>query len=197
MLKLVKARIVLEILGIILLSVFIWFAGPYFAFADFRPFNPEWTRLTAVALLVLIWAAIKIGKVVKAASASSKLANAVASQPDPAPSSDEAQLRERFEEAIAALKASRGRDRSLYSDPWYVIIGAPGSGKSTLLQNSACGSPWRSASGRMPCAASAARATATGGSPTMRSSWTPPGALPRRTPIPAPMPAAGRNFSRC
>ena len=136
MLKLVKARIVLEILGIILLSVFIWFAGPYFAFADFRPFNPEWTRLTAVALLVLIWAAIKIGKVVKAASASSKLANAVASQPDPAPSSDEAQLRERFEEAIAALKASRGRDRSLYSDPWYVIIGAPGSGKSTLLQNS-------------------------------------------------------------
>src|SRR2546429_4905278 len=54
MLKLVKARIVLEILGIILLSVFIWFAGPYFAFADFRPFNPEWTRLTAVALLVLI-----------------------------------------------------------------------------------------------------------------------------------------------
>src|SRR5207253_10621622 len=131
MLKLVKARIVLEILGIILLSVFIWFAGPYFAFADFRPFNPEWTRLTAAALLGLIWAGIKIGKVVKAASASSKLANAVASQPDPAPSSDEAQLRERFEEAIAALKASRGRDRSLYSDPWYVIIGAPGSGKST------------------------------------------------------------------
>src|SRR2546429_517380 len=136
MLKLVKARIVLEILGIILLSVFIWFAGPYFAFADFRPFNPEWTRLTAVALLVLIWAAIKIGKVVKAASATPKLANAVAPQPDPAPTSNEAQLRERLEEAIAALKASRGRDRSLYSDPWYVIIGAPGSGKSTLLQNS-------------------------------------------------------------
>jgi len=136
MLSFFKARIVLEILGIILLSVFIWFAGPYFAFAEFRPFAAEWARLTAIALLVVIWAAIKIAKIVKASSASSKLASAVAAQPDPAPSSDEAQLRERFEEAIAALKESRGRDHSLYSEPWYVIIGAPGSGKSTLLQNS-------------------------------------------------------------
>ena len=136
MLSFFKARIVLEILGIILLSVFIWFAGPYFAFADFRPFAPEWARPTAIGLLVVIWAAIKIAKIIKASSASSKLASAVAAQPDPAPSSDEAQLRERFEEAIAALKESRGRDHSLYSEPWYVIIGAPGSGKSTLLQNS-------------------------------------------------------------
>jgi type VI secretion system protein ImpL len=136
MLSFFKARIVLEILGIILLSVFIWFAGFYFAFADFHPLAAEWVRLGAIALLVVIWAAIKIAKIVKASSASAKLASAVASQPDPAPSSDEAQLRERFEEAIAALKTSRGRDHSLYSEPWYVIIGAPGSGKSTLLQNS-------------------------------------------------------------
>ena len=136
MLKLLKNRVVLEILGILLLALLVWFAGPYFAFADWRPFNPEWARLTAIALVVLIWAAIKVAKLIKASSASSKLASAVAAQPDPTPSSDEAQLRARFEEAIRTLKASRGRDHSLYSDPWYVIIGAPGSGKSTLLQNS-------------------------------------------------------------
>src|ERR1700730_5346295 len=136
MLSFFKARIVLELLGLILLSVFIWFAGPYFAFADFRPFAAEWARLTAIGLLVAIWAVIKIAGIIKASSASSTLARAVAAQPEPAPSSDEAQLRERFEEAIAALKESRGRDHSLYSEPWYVIIGAPGSGKSTLLQNS-------------------------------------------------------------
>ncbi len=74
MLSFFKARIVLEILGIILLSVFIWFAGPYFAFAEFRPFAAEWARLTAIALLVVIWAAIKIAKLVKSSSASSNRA---------------------------------------------------------------------------------------------------------------------------
>ena len=50
------------------------------------------------------------------------------------------------------------------------------------------------ASARTRCAASAARATATGGSPTRRSSSTPPAASPPRTPIPAPMRAAGAEF---
>ena len=136
MLKILKNRIVLELLGILLLSLLIWFAGPYFAFADHRPLAAESARLVAIALMVAIWAAIKLLGFFKASSASKKLASAVAAQADPAPSSDEAQLRERFEEAIAALKESRGRDHSLYSEPWYVIIGAPGSGKSTLLQNS-------------------------------------------------------------
>jgi len=136
MLKIFKNRIVLELLGILLLSLLIWFAGPYFAFAERRPLAGELPRLIAIALIVAIWAAIKLVGFLKASSASKKLASAVTAQPDPAPSSDEAQLRERFEEAIAALRESRGRDHSLYSEPWYVIIGAPGSGKSTLLQNS-------------------------------------------------------------
>ena len=136
MLKIFKNRVVLELLGILLLSLLIWFAGPYFAFAEYRPLASEALRLVAIALLIAIWAALKLVKLLKASSASKKLASAVTAQPDPAPSSDEAQLRERFEEAIGALRESRGRDHSLYSEPWYVIIGAPGSGKSTLLQNS-------------------------------------------------------------
>jgi type VI secretion system protein ImpL len=136
MLSFLTKRLVLEIVGIILLTLLIWFAGPYFAFADFRPLAPEWARWLTIALVVAIWTAIKLLQIVKAALASSKLASAVVAQPDPAPSTDEAQLRERFEEAIGALKANRGRNYSLYSEPWYVIIGAPGSGKTTLLQNS-------------------------------------------------------------
>ena len=45
-------------------------------------------------------------------------------------------LRERFEEAVAALKQQRRSGHSLYELPWYVIIGAPGSGKTTALVNS-------------------------------------------------------------
>jgi len=136
MLKIFKNRLVLEILGILLLSLLIWFAGPYFAFADHRPLATDAARYFTIVLVVAIWVAIKLVKIVQAASAGKKLANAVASQPDPTPSTDEAQLRERFEEAIAALRQSRGREHNLYSEPWYVIIGPPGSGKSTLLQNS-------------------------------------------------------------
>src|SRR5215472_6314166 len=136
MLKIFKNRIVLEILGIVLLALLIWFAGPYLAFADHRPLATDGARYLVIALVVAIWAAIKLLKFVKASSADKKLASAVASQSDPTPSTDETQLRERFGEAIAALRQSRGRDHNLYSVPWYVIIGAPGSGKSTLLQNS-------------------------------------------------------------
>jgi type VI secretion system protein ImpL len=136
MLKLFKKRIVLEVLGLILLALLIWFAGPYFSFAGYPPLGPEGVRYFVIAIVIAIWGLLKLLKIVKAASASKKLANAVASQPDPTPSTDEAQLRERFEEAVAALRQSRGRDHNLYTEPWYVIIGAPGSGKSTVLQNS-------------------------------------------------------------
>ena len=47
------------------------------------------------------------------------------------------QLRERFEEAVAALKQNqRQAAAGLYDLPWYVFIGAPGSGKTTALVNS-------------------------------------------------------------
>ena len=52
------------------------------------------------------------------------------------PSAEAAKLRERFEEAVAALKKQRRSGNSLYDLPWYVFIGAPGSGKTTALINS-------------------------------------------------------------
>jgi type VI secretion system protein ImpL len=141
-------RVLFEALGILLLALLIWFAGPYFAFADWRPFAPVWSRLTLIGLVVAVWAGFKLAKVLKARQANAKLASEAVAQPDPAPSSDEVQLRERFEEAIRALKDSHGRDYNLYSQPWYVIIGPPGSGKTTLLANSGLQFPLEKRFGR-------------------------------------------------
>src|ERR1700687_113794 len=132
-----KQRWVLVTLGFLLLFLFIWYAGPYFAFADWRPLGSVLARAMAFALCVLLWLAAAVWKRFRAGSASDKLLHAVAKQdPGKVPSADIAKLRERFEEAAALLKKGRRGGQSLYDLPWYVIIGAAGSGKTTALINS-------------------------------------------------------------
>jgi type VI secretion system protein ImpL len=127
------------LLGFLLIVVFIWFAGPYFAFADFRPLESETARLIAIGVVVGCWLLARLWKRLKAYRASDRLLTAVVAQPQPEkarPPAEVAKLRERFEEAVSGLKQQRRSGHSLYDLPWYVIIGAPGSGKTTALLNS-------------------------------------------------------------
>ena len=142
----------------------------------------------------------KLLKRLRAYRASDRLVAAVVQQApaEARPSAEAAQLRERFEEAVATLKQSRRTGHSLYDLPWYVIIGAPGSGKTTALHQFRVEVPARAARReRARCAASAARATATGGSPTKRCFSTPRAATRPRTPTRRPTRRAGESFSRC
>ncbi|HEY0747834.1 MAG TPA: type VI secretion system membrane subunit TssM [Steroidobacteraceae bacterium] len=151
MFKFFKRRGVLIFIGLLLLSLFIWYAGPYFAFAEYKPLDPPLARLLATGILVGLWALSLLLKLWRASRASAKLAQAVVAQKT-APTRDGAsreavQLRERFEEAVAALKKSGG-GKSLYELPWYVIIGPPGSGKTTALINSGLKFPLEQRFGR-------------------------------------------------
>src|SRR6202040_444617 len=89
---------------------------------------------------VACWALSALVKWLRATQASQKLVGAVLSQRHPEkerPSAEATKLRERFEEAAAALTKQRRRPgHSLYDLPWFVFIGAPGSGKTTALLNS-------------------------------------------------------------
>jgi type VI secretion system protein ImpL len=138
--KLFKRRGVLVFLGLLLLSLFIWFGGPYLAFADYKPLETVFWRLIAIAILVGLWLCSILLKAWRAHRASAKLAQAVVAQQAPAGRDgggrEAAQLRERFEEAMATLKKTQQSGHSLYELPWYVIIGPPGSGKTTALINS-------------------------------------------------------------
>jgi type VI secretion system protein ImpL len=135
-------RVWLVFLGLALLGLFIWFAGPYFAFADYRPLESQTARLAAIGLVVAVWFAAKLVKRLRANRASDSLVAAVVKQAEPErPSAEALHLRERFEDAIATLKKTRRRGHSLYDLPWYVIIGAPGSGKTTALVNSGLNFP--------------------------------------------------------
>lgn len=145
MVALLKSRVLLVTLGWLLLAVIIWFAGPYIAFAGRHFLASVAARLIAILILAVGYAIYVQLKQIKGARASRRLGEQVAGQEGAAAGGgggDAAQLRQRFEEAIEALKKSRRKGAaSLYDLPWYVIIGPPGAGKTTVLVNSGLNFP--------------------------------------------------------
>src|ERR1700724_3858731 len=109
-----KQRWVLVTLGFLLLVLFLWYAGPYFAFADWRPLGSVLARVIAFALCVLLWLAAAAWKRFRAGRSSDKLLHAVARQDSgKVPAADVAKLRERFEEAATVLRKGRRGGQSL------------------------------------------------------------------------------------
>ena len=143
-------RTLLTIVGVILLALFIWFAGPLFAFGPYRPLASVLARIILIALVILGMVIAKVVKRLRANQKSDNLIAAVVNQSatDTKQTAEAQQLRERFEEAVATLKQQRKSGHSLYDLPWYVIIGAPGSGKTTALVNSGLKFPIEQRSGK-------------------------------------------------
>ena len=123
MLAILKSRIVLGLIGLAFLALLIWFAGPYFAFADHKPLEGVVGRLVAILVLVAIWAIVMTLRQLRSSQASNKIAAEVVAQEGGAESgrdaaaggnpgaataraggADAAQLRKRFEDAVEALK---------------------------------------------------------------------------------------------
>jgi type VI secretion system protein ImpL len=148
MLALLKNRVLMTALGLVLAALLVWFAGPYIAFMDHKPLFGAVARLSVILVMVVVYAAVVQLRQMRNARASGRLVDEVTQQSDGeaplsrAAAADTAQLRKRFEEAIATLKRSRRKGlASLYELPWYIIIGPPGSGKTTALVSSGLNFP--------------------------------------------------------
>lgn len=132
-------RWVVPLLGLLALSLIIWFIGPLL-----EVLVPAWRRGALIALLFGVWAAYRAWRIIEARRQAAKVIDSLAADTAPDPASvataeELATLRQRMDEALALLKKARlGGDerRNLYELPWYVIIGPPGSGKTTALVNS-------------------------------------------------------------
>ncbi|MGH9409499.1 MAG: type VI secretion system membrane subunit TssM [Vicinamibacterales bacterium] len=133
-------RSIVVLVGFLLIAAFIWFAGPYFSFANIAPLESDVARLIAIGVVVGCWVLYRLYKRLRAFRAGDRLLTAVVAQPQPEtarPPAEVVKLRERFDEAVTALKEQqRTSGQSIYDLPWYVIIGPPGSGKTTALLNS-------------------------------------------------------------
>jgi type VI secretion system protein ImpL len=143
-----RKRWVLTLLGLILLSLLIWFIGPLFAFAEYKPLDPESRRWLLIGLVFAIWLArLAWGWIKQLRANRSLLSGLIGSGQTAQPSEGQrasaeevSELRRRMQDALGILKKMRVKGdfgtRYVYQLPWYVIIGAPGAGKTTALLNS-------------------------------------------------------------
>jgi type VI secretion system protein ImpL len=137
--------VVLSFIGVLLLSLIIWFEAPLLAFDGKEPFGSTTVRWTFIWLLFLAWAVYFLWKWAAATLANRRLMKSVAGAdaPPPVPGQKEsaaemALLTRRLQEAMGILRKARigGGSAGLYQLPWYMFVGAPGSGKTTALVHS-------------------------------------------------------------
>lgn len=109
-LNIVFNRWTLAILGLIAVSLLVWFVGPLFAFADYRPLESEDARFLLIGLILLFYIAKHLWAFIKAKNLNKKLMDGLLQQSAPQPQENQAGaeevsvLHKRFEEAINTLK---------------------------------------------------------------------------------------------
>lgn len=149
-----RNRIVISIIGLIVLSLLIWFVGPQIKFGsgNVAPLAGDVTRLIVIMVIVGLWGLNNLRLSLQDKKHNDDLVsdlqenqsggnNLVAEQ-----SSEEMHvIGQRFSDAMATLRKLKFRGRrgrqALYELPWYIIIGPPGSGKTTALVNSSLDFP--------------------------------------------------------
>jgi type VI secretion system protein ImpL len=133
--------ITMGLIGLIGMSVIVWFILPVISIGESEPFDPIWVRITLLALLWGGWILRQVFKAWKRKKTNAALVDGMAKGPSAADKEVQA-LDKRFTQAIETLKQAPGAKKGvfggggyLYELPWYIFIGAPGSGKTTALLN--------------------------------------------------------------
>jgi len=139
----IKEKWFISLMGVLAVSVLIWFVGPLIAIADYKPLSSEVVRLICIMVLLLLWGLNNLRVSRKVKKSSEALAENLTVDQSNHSSADNNELsiiNARFNEALAALKKTsptgKRNKNYLYELPWYMLIGPPGSGKTTALVNS-------------------------------------------------------------
>ncbi|OZG70977.1 hypothetical protein BTA51_23005 [Hahella sp. CCB-MM4] len=131
----------LALVGLIALSLVIWFGADYVKFGDPAEALSSMGRLVVILGVWIFGLIIFMIKLLSQRKQNDAMVEAIQEDTGPSASDEEAKvITERFKDAMGILKTARfeGRQgrRSVYQLPWYIIIGPPGAGKTTALVNS-------------------------------------------------------------
>ncbi len=128
-------------IGIGSIGLLIWYTAPYIPFL-----RPALYRIILIVIVMAVYGLYLLIRKLLNRGKEKRMSNDLAASADGGVDptqerSDEeiATLKDKFDEALQVLrKSGKGKHRhgSLYSLPWYMIIGPPGAGKTTLLVNS-------------------------------------------------------------
>lgn len=133
-------------LGVAAIGTLIWYTGPYIDFL-----RPVKNRIIAILIVAVVYGIYVLIRKLMVRRKEKKMADdlAASAHADVDPSRERsteeiATLKAKFDDAVEILrKSGKGQfhQGSLYSLPWYMIIGPPGAGKTTLLVNSGLNFP--------------------------------------------------------
>jgi len=120
-----------ELLGVIALSVLIWFLGESLEVG---------ILLSTITSCFAVWGGWQFYKQLKATQKTARLVSELTLTPEQEAAEEIATLNANLSEALETLKKMRtqGVENNHYLQdlPWYLLIGPPGSGKTTALMNS-------------------------------------------------------------
>lgn len=144
-LRYIPRRLLINLVGVTLLAVAIWFFGGLIVLFGWQPLaNPYLRALVALLPFVALGLheglrALRIRRLNRRMMASLLETEGLPAEIEPADHEQDL-LAERFEDAMEVLRehavGGRSGNRYIYELPWYIIIGPPGAGKTTILRNS-------------------------------------------------------------
>lgn len=155
--KLFTNRLFIAFLGVVFLSLLIWFVGPLIGYQQRAPLESSLYRLTAIGALSTAWVLMALTRYIRSRRKNAQMLDSLANEPlspaDEARAAEEQILQSKMQDAVATLKSRNfsktGGSRFIYELPWYVIIGPPGAGKTTLLSNSGLDFPLEETHGKL------------------------------------------------
>ncbi|MFQ3237315.1 MAG: type VI secretion system protein ImpL, partial [Paraglaciecola sp.] len=123
---------------LLLVSLLVFFAGPYFAFAEYYPLATLNDRIMVIMVILFVYFLVQFFKYHQKVKQQKNMVKEISEEAglNDVINAESKELKNKFEQAFSMLKDKRGGKVSLTELPWYMIIGSPGSGKTTLLANS-------------------------------------------------------------